>query len=122
MREQLKQIYRARLPDMGWCDDISQRKQQVRSNHIQASCTGLICTRTSSQRGGAVWCSAVWCGAVHCGVEQCGVMKCEILCHDELSNVAAAEVTGRPKLFKSPNFPQQSCRWRRHSAKCVGTG
>lgn len=29
MREQLKQIYRARLPHMGWCDDNTRRKQQV---------------------------------------------------------------------------------------------
>jgi hypothetical protein len=30
MREQLKQIYRSRLPNMGWCDDNVRRKQQVR--------------------------------------------------------------------------------------------
>lgn len=29
MREHLKQIYRARLPDIGWCDDNTRRKQQV---------------------------------------------------------------------------------------------
>jgi hypothetical protein len=29
MREQIKHIYRARLPHMGWCDDNTRRKQQV---------------------------------------------------------------------------------------------
>lgn len=41
MREQLKQIYRARLPDMGWCDDNVQRKQQVGSGARPAAVHGV---------------------------------------------------------------------------------
>lgn len=38
MREQLKQLYRARLPpDMGWCDDNTRRNQQVRVSDVSVS-------------------------------------------------------------------------------------
>lgn len=114
MREQLKQIYRARLPDMGWCDDISQRKQQVCSNHPGLLDQGRVAGPVCMGRCCVVQCGVVWQG--------CDVVHSQRLCYGELfkgcgsSGIRCVEAAYRPP-------PCQHCRrWRRHSVKCAVTG
>lgn len=75
MREQLKQIYRARLPHIGWCDDNTRRKQQVwrrfpqncqltpaneahhpsRVTSVQLWLLGFACTSLGLPANGVLW-------------------------------------------------------------------